>query len=123
MVSIRSLSIIDSSETAHRDFIPASSLFQAYQYQGEQRVRRDDFVCQHAFSFPTVLADGTVVACEQDFNGKQPYGVVSAERSFASISVRRTGGPRAPCRARRLPPVQFVHELPVRGPQRQQLQR
>jgi len=85
MVSIRSLSIIDSSEAAHRDLIPASSLFQAYQYQGEKRVRRDDFVCQHAFSFPTVLADGTVVACEQDFNGKQPYGIVSAERSFSSV--------------------------------------
>jgi radical SAM protein with 4Fe4S-binding SPASM domain len=97
MVSIRGLSIIDSPEAAHRDLIPAGQLLRSYDYGEQSRLRRTDFVCQHAFTYPTVLADGTVVACEQDFNGHHPYGVFSAERSFASIwfgreaaGVRRT---------------------------------
>ncbi|MEK7404096.1 MAG: radical SAM protein [Acidobacteriota bacterium] len=85
MVSVRSLSVIDSSEEAHRSLIPASKLLRAYHYENGQRLRRDDFVCQHAFTFPSVLADGTVVACEQDFNGLHAYGVFSGQHSFASI--------------------------------------
>jgi MoaA/NifB/PqqE/SkfB family radical SAM enzyme len=85
MVSIRGLSIIDSTERPHRDLLPADRLLRAYRYEDNRRVRRSDFVCQHAFNFPTVLADGTVVACEQDFNGHHPYGIFSRERSFAGI--------------------------------------
>ncbi len=85
MVSIRSLSIIDSPERPHRELIPSIGPFRAYDYRDGERLRRTDFICQHAFSFPTVLADGTVVACEQDFNGVNPYGVFSREHSFASI--------------------------------------
>ncbi|MFO7692344.1 MAG: radical SAM protein [Vicinamibacterales bacterium] len=97
MVSLRSLSIIDSAEDAHRNMVPADELLRAYRYERGQRVQRDDFVCQHAFSFPTLLADGTVVACEQDFNGGQPYGVLKKGGSFRDIwlssrasEVRRT---------------------------------
>jgi hypothetical protein len=32
-----------------------------------------------------VLADGTVVACDQDFNGSQPYGVFGDGTSFRSM--------------------------------------
>ena len=71
MVSLRSLSIIDSADEAHRNLVPVDELLRAYRYEHGRRVQRHDFVCQHAFSFPTVLADGTVVACEQDFNGQQ----------------------------------------------------
>ena len=85
MVSIRGLSIIDSPESAHSDLLPAGRSLRAYDYGHRNRLRRGDFVCQHAFTYPTVLADGTVVACEQDFNGNHPYGVFSAERSFADI--------------------------------------
>jgi len=60
-------------------------------------VRRHDFVCQHAFSFPTLLADGTIVACEQDFNGQRAYGVVHRHGSFREVwmgtraaEIRRT---------------------------------
>ena len=85
MVSIRGLSIIDSSEEAHKALLTGSDRLRAYAYSEGNRVRRGDFVCQHAFSFPTVLADGTVVACEQDFNGIRPYGVFSEHRPFRSI--------------------------------------
>jgi MoaA/NifB/PqqE/SkfB family radical SAM enzyme len=85
MVSIRSLSIIDSDEHAHRSFVPKATEWKAYAYAGEQRVRRSDFVCQHAWTFPTMLADGTLVACDQDFNGSQPYGVFGNDVSFRSL--------------------------------------
>ena len=97
MVSLRSLSIIDSAEDAHRNMVPVDELLRAYRYDRGQRLQRDDFVCQHAFSFPTLLADGTVVSCEQDFNGGQPYGVLKPGGSFRDIwlssrasEVRRT---------------------------------
>ncbi len=85
MVSLRSLSIIDSAEDAHRNMVPADELLRAYRYERGERVQRHDFVCQHAFSFPTLLADGTVVSCEQDFNGSQPYGVLKKGGSFRDI--------------------------------------
>jgi len=85
MVSIRGLSVIDAPDAAHRELIPDSDALRAYGYGEEGVLRRADFVCQHAFTYPTVLADGTVVACEQDFNGLQPYGVFSGQRSFSSI--------------------------------------
>jgi radical SAM protein with 4Fe4S-binding SPASM domain len=90
MVSIRSLSIIDSSEEqSHRALLPDAEELRAYAYEDGKRVRRDDFICQHAFSFPSVFADGTVVACDQDYNGSHAYGVYSKERSFASIWFSR----------------------------------
>jgi radical SAM protein with 4Fe4S-binding SPASM domain len=85
MVSIRGLSIIDSSEEIHRAMLAEASHLRPYAYADGKRVTREDFLCQHAFSFPTVFADGTVVACEQDFNGTHPYGSFSESRSFRSI--------------------------------------
>lgn len=86
MVSIRSLSTVDSVDQSEYDaLLPDAEELRAYQYQDGHRVRRDDFICQNAFNYPTVLADGTVVACEQDHQGSQPYGVFSQHRSFRSL--------------------------------------
>ena len=97
MVSLRSLSIIDSAEQSHRNMVPVDELLRAYRYEQGVRVQRRDFVCQHASTFPTILADGRVVACEQDFNGQQAYGVLEKGGSFRDIwqsaaasEVRRT---------------------------------
>jgi MoaA/NifB/PqqE/SkfB family radical SAM enzyme len=97
MVSVRTLSTIDSDRDTHRDFVPESQEWRAYKYKNDQRVPLDDFICQHAFSYPSVLADGTVVSCDQDHNGSHPYGVFSRQRSFSGIwfgkearQVRRT---------------------------------
>ena len=97
MFSVRSLSVIDSSESAHRALLPETEALRAYEYEGGRRHRHNDFICQHAFTFPTVFADGTVVACEQDFNGGHAYGVLSEKTSFADIwfgpeaaAIRRT---------------------------------
>jgi radical SAM protein with 4Fe4S-binding SPASM domain len=37
------------------------------------------------FTFPSLLADGTIVACEQDCRGAHPLGRYGAGRSFASV--------------------------------------
>jgi len=85
MASIRTLSIIDSPLDQHTGMIPVSDALRAYGYDGNQRVRRRDFVCQHAFSFPTLMADGRLVPCDQDFNCRHAYGTLSPETSLAQI--------------------------------------
>jgi radical SAM protein with 4Fe4S-binding SPASM domain len=84
-VSIRSLVIIDSDDSDHRARVPDSERFRAYQYEGGRRVRREDYVCQHAFLYPAVLADGTVTPCDQDYNARHAYGRIGADGSFGDI--------------------------------------
>ena len=72
-------------------------LLRAYDYQEQKRVRREDFVCQHPFTFPTLMADGTLVACEQDYNCAQAYREINAidliRRTVAKpASFRDPGG-------------------------------
>jgi radical SAM protein with 4Fe4S-binding SPASM domain len=90
MASVRSLSIVDTLRDRHRDMVPVSDLLRAYSYQGASRVTRDDFICQHAFTFPTLMADGSLVACEQDYNCGQAYGKLSPQISFAELWNSRT---------------------------------
>jgi radical SAM protein with 4Fe4S-binding SPASM domain len=85
MVSIRGLSIFDSVGNAHDALVPAGDRWRAYSYDEGTRVKRDDFVCQYAFSYPTVLADGTVTACDQDYNGTARYGTVAGDRTFSDV--------------------------------------
>jgi MoaA/NifB/PqqE/SkfB family radical SAM enzyme len=85
MVSLRTLSIIDSDEQAHRAFVPKDSAWRAYGYVGGERARREDFVCQRPWTFPAVFADGTVVSCEQDYNASLPFGVLGGDTTFRSL--------------------------------------
>jgi len=50
---------------------------------------RSGFVCQHAFWFPTVLADGTLVLCEQDYNADFGIGRIAAGVSFRDLWYSR----------------------------------
>jgi len=86
-LTIRTLSIIDSKEPdrMHQDFVPETHEWRAYGYTDQGRDHRSDFICQQPFWFPTVFADGTLVACEQDFNAQQSLGVVSKDVSFADL--------------------------------------
>lgn len=97
LLTVRTLSIIDDAESAHRSMIPDSEDLRAYRYDDDGRVRHSDFICQQAFCFPTVLADGTVVACDQDFNARHAYGRLGNGVTFADVwfgrastGVRRT---------------------------------
>ena len=87
VLSLRTLSIIDnaSPDQMVRNLVPGQEAWQAYAYQGGARMRRADFICQEPFWFPTLLSDGTVVACEQDFNAQHPLGKVAQQKSFRQI--------------------------------------
>jgi radical SAM protein with 4Fe4S-binding SPASM domain len=85
MLTIRTLAIIDSPDNVHTSFLPDNKKFRAYSYQDEQRVRKHDFACEKAFTFPAIFADGTVVACDQDCNGTQNYGTMADGASFKSL--------------------------------------
>jgi radical SAM protein with 4Fe4S-binding SPASM domain len=85
MMTIRSLSIIDAPENAHNELVPVDEKLRAYRYKDGKRIGRADFICEKAFTFPMVFADGTVVACDQDYNGQQPYGTLADGSSFADI--------------------------------------
>jgi MoaA/NifB/PqqE/SkfB family radical SAM enzyme len=87
LLSIRTLSVFDtaSAESVHEPFNPQSKLWQAYRYEGGRRVAREEFICQQPFWFPSLLADGTVVACEQDHAGQLALGTVAGGRSFRDV--------------------------------------
>lgn len=87
LLTIRTLSIIDrdSPDVTHQDLVPDDNSLCAYQYRDRRRIERDDYYCLEPFWFPTVFADGTVVACEQDYNAKMALGLFSESSSFKSI--------------------------------------
>jgi radical SAM protein with 4Fe4S-binding SPASM domain len=83
--TIRTLSIIDSqNETDYAELLPSDNCFKAYEYKNNVRIRRGDFICEKAFMFPSLFADGTLVDCDQDFNASQAYGNLLTS-SFADI--------------------------------------
>ena len=99
MFSLRRLSCIDteSSDHLHSAFAPDEERWRSYKYENGQRLHRGDFICTQPFWFPTLLADGTVVACEQDQNAKLALGKVAGDFSFTdvwrsekAVEVRRT---------------------------------
>ena len=85
LMTIRTLSIIDAPDDTYNELIPNDEKFRAYDYRNNKRIKRTDFICEKAFTFPAVFADGTVVACEQDYNAQQPYGSLADGLSFADI--------------------------------------
>jgi len=85
MVSIRTMAIVDDENCTHGSFLPDSSEFRAYRYENGKRVKREDFRCQNAFAFPAMLLDGSLVACDQDFNAQQAFGRYGNGTTFADI--------------------------------------
>jgi radical SAM protein with 4Fe4S-binding SPASM domain len=87
LLTLRTLSIIDNDapDATHQDFIPDDNELRAYQYKNSKRIKRSDYYCLEPFWFPTVFADGTVVACEQDYNAQMPLGTFSDSTPFRSI--------------------------------------
>ena len=97
ILTIRTLSIIDAPEETHDTLKPEDERYKAYGYRDQERISRTDFICEKAFIFPAVFADGTVVACDQDCNAQQPYGRLVDGASFADVwqnsralKIRRT---------------------------------
>ena len=99
MLSLRTLVIFDSAsaQQAHSRLVPEASDYSAYRYRGDRRIQRSDYVCMQPFWFPSLYADGTLVACEQDVNAQAELGSVLGGvtltdlwRSRRSLQVRRT---------------------------------
>jgi hypothetical protein len=84
MLSTRTLSPLACgvADSVHVDYLPDAPEYRDYRYDQGRRVKRQDFVCQQPFWFPTVFADGTVVGCEQDHNGTRPLGTLGDGVSF-----------------------------------------
>jgi radical SAM protein with 4Fe4S-binding SPASM domain len=91
MLSLRALATRGEDETEHRCRIPDDQRYRAYDYEGERRLKRRDHVCQMAFTFPAVLVDGTVTACDHDLTCSHAYGRIGEDGSFRDIWF----GPRA----------------------------
>jgi radical SAM protein with 4Fe4S-binding SPASM domain len=87
LLTVRTLSIIDNDSThrIHGNLVPDGAEFQAYGYARGERITRSDFICQEPFWFPTVFSDGTLVACDQDFNAQHSFGVISDAMSFNDL--------------------------------------
>jgi len=99
MISLRSLVVVDSeaARQTHRELVPDIDEYRAYVHRDGATAPRDEYVCMQPFWFPSLLADGTLVACEQDFNASLPLGIVKDRVSFSDLwhseqasSVRRT---------------------------------
>jgi radical SAM protein with 4Fe4S-binding SPASM domain len=84
-LALRSLSAIaETKEPTHATMIPRDESMRAYA-PAARRARRSEFLCQFAFAFPALLADGTLTLCDQDFNAAQAYGRLDAGVSFRSL--------------------------------------
>lgn len=85
LLTIRTLSITDSSGDSYAELLPASNDWRAYEFSDGQRVRRRDYVCLQPFWFPTLYSDGTLVPCDQDSQARLPFGVVTPDTSFSDL--------------------------------------
>lgn len=80
------------TEARFHEFIPDEREYRGYHVQGNVRFRRDDFICQHPFWFPTLFADGTVVACCEDYNASHAMGIYDKEASFRDVWYGKKAG-------------------------------
>jgi radical SAM protein with 4Fe4S-binding SPASM domain len=85
ILTVRSLSIIDAPDDRFEKLKPEGQNLQAYEYKNGKRVNRNDFLCEKAFIFPAVFADGKVIICDQDCNGTQVLGRLTGGTTFDEI--------------------------------------
>jgi MoaA/NifB/PqqE/SkfB family radical SAM enzyme len=116
LLTIRTLSIIDKDvpDATHQDLVPDDDGLRAYQYSDDKRIERDDYYCLEPFWFPTVFADGTVVACEQDYNAKQPLGLFSSSTSFKHVWYSKQARKTRKCIRDHHSDIRFCRNCPYR---------
>jgi radical SAM protein with 4Fe4S-binding SPASM domain len=82
LLTLRSLSSIDTEDpNSHDALVPGLKSYRAAQ----ENAYESCFICDYPFVFPTMLADGTLVSCDQDYNGRMPLGRVTGNRSFDQL--------------------------------------
>ncbi|MBP1749040.1 MAG: Radical domain protein [Deltaproteobacteria bacterium] len=87
ILTLRSLCPVNipSGDILLEEFIADDPAYCGYDLQGDVRLHRSDFMCQHPFWFPTMLADGTIVSCSEDYNAEEPFGTCTESTSFREI--------------------------------------
>jgi len=85
MLTIRTMVIMDDEDCPHGRFLPDRADLRSYRYENGRRVHRKDFLCQNAFAFPAMLLDGSVTACDQDFNAQHSFGRFGHGATFRDI--------------------------------------
>jgi len=78
MFSLRCLSIYSSE---HGVQVAPALRFETRKAEAQL----DRFVCMQPFWFPSMYADGTLVLCEQDFNGEAAVGRIERGVSFSNL--------------------------------------
>jgi MoaA/NifB/PqqE/SkfB family radical SAM enzyme len=87
LLTVRTLSPINS-ESGRRFHIQMGTdlpEFNTHPDDSGDPVYRKNYICMQPFWYPSLYADGTLVACEQDFNAVQPLGVLNEELNFSKI--------------------------------------
>lgn len=86
LLTIRSLSSIDTDDdNLRKALVPEIEHYRAFQNDA----KKENFICDYPFVFPTMLADGTIVACDQDYNGQMPLGTATRDCSFDKLWFNR----------------------------------
>ena len=87
VVTIRTLAIVpsDAAIARHAELEPHQEDYRAYAQTGSRTASKPGFLCLQPFWFPSVYADGTVVACEQDFNAERPLGAITGDIGFRDV--------------------------------------
>ena len=91
MLSVRTLSVIDGPDDAFTRLKPSDESLRAYEYRDGQRIRRHDYICEKAFSFPIAFADGQLGVCDQDCNGQQIYGSLADGKTLKEVWFGQQG--------------------------------
>lgn len=87
LLTIRNMFLIETTcdHEAADQLTPDAEVWRTSGYTHGGNTPRGSFLCLEPFWFPTVLSDGTVVLCEQDYNAELALGRVSEHVSFTSL--------------------------------------
>ncbi len=87
LLTLRSPYFIESTSDpqTRAGLAPGSEVWEGCGLAGGGYTARDSFFCLEPFWFPTVLADGTLVLCEQDYNGELAVGRIEDGVTFSNL--------------------------------------
>lgn len=87
LLTLRSLSAIDIESRDEKLASYATDIpkYRGTNYRDGLRIQHSGYICQQPFWFPTVFADGTLVACAEDYNARHAFGLLSPGTSFREL--------------------------------------
>lgn len=87
LLTLRTISIFDTenADAVQSGFVPVNELLRPYEYKEGKRQKRNGFICQMPFWFPTIFTKGEVVSCEQDHSARHAFGTMDGRTTFRDI--------------------------------------